>query len=130
MSIESRGDYRVLRNRKPPAGQALTPEEQETLFAMARTTNAWLYAYVASTLAFYCGMRACEIKALHCGDIDFARRLLPVRRSKTPAGWRSPTLNPTCLQVLQKLHERAEKFGFTEPAHFVFPWHGRNKEVT
>jgi len=37
--IESRGDYRVLRNRKPPAGRALTPEEQETLFAMARTKN-------------------------------------------------------------------------------------------
>jgi len=114
-------DYRVLRNRRPPAGQALTPEEQDTLFATARTKGAWLYAYVASTLAFYCGMRACEIKALHWGDIDFGRQLLHVRRSKTPAGWRSPTLNPTSLQVLQELHERAEKIGFTQPAHFVFP---------
>jgi len=122
-------DYRVLRNRKPPAGQALTPEEQDTLFATARTKNAWLYAYVASTLAFYCGMRACEIKALHWGDIDFGRQLLHVRRSKTPAGWRSPTLNPTSLQVLQELHERAEKFGFKQPSHFVFPWHGRNKQI-
>src|SRR3954468_13176486 len=122
-------DYRTLRNRKPAVGQGLTPEEQETLFSTARTQNAWLYAYVASTLAFYCGMRACEIKALHWGDIDFTRQLLHVRRSKTPAGWRSPTLNPTCLQVLQELHERAAKFGFTEPTHFVFPWHGRNKQI-
>ena len=122
-------DYRVLRNRKPAVGQALTPEEQDTLFATARTKNAWLYAYVASTLAFYGGMRACEIKALHWCDIDFGRQLLHVRRSKTPAGWRSPTLNPTCLQVLQELHDRAEKFGFTQPSHFVFPWHGRNKQI-
>jgi hypothetical protein len=88
-----------------------------------------MYAYVASTLAFYSGMRACEIQALHWQDIDFGRQLLHIRRSKTPAGWRSPTLNATCLQVLQELHDSAEKLGFTQPGHFVFPWHGRDKKI-
>jgi hypothetical protein len=121
-------DYRVLRNRKPAVGQALTPEEQEKLFVAARAKPAWLYAYVASTLAFYCGLRACEIKALHWRDIDFTRQILHIQRSKTPAGWRAPTLNEVCLQVLQELHERAAKFGITDPAHFVFPWHGKTKQ--
>jgi integrase len=90
---------------------------------------AWVYAYVATTLGFYCGMRACEIKALRWEDIDWTGRLLQVRRSKTPAGWRVPTLNATCLYVLRDLHDEAAKLGFVNPEHFVFPWHGRNKRL-
>jgi integrase len=84
-----------------------------------------MYADIAATLSFYCGLRACEIKGLRWQDIDLRNRLLHVRRSKTPAGWRSPTLNATCLDVLQRLHDDAARLGFTEPDHFVFPWHGR-----
>jgi integrase len=120
-------EYTTLRNRKAPVGRALTPDEQERLFEVARTKPAWLYAYVAAILAFYCGLRACEIKGLHWEDIDLPNRLLHVRRSKTPAVWRSPTLNVTCLRVLQELQAVAANLGFAEPAHFVFPWHGRNK---
>jgi integrase len=122
-------EYTTLRNRKPPVGRALTAEEQRRLFEIARTKATWLYAYVAATLGFYCGLRACEIKGLRWEDIDLANRLLHVRRSKTPAGWRSPTLNTTCLDVLRELHDRAAKLGFTQPAHCVFPWHGRDKRL-
>jgi integrase len=122
-------EYRALRNRKPPVGQALTAEEQERLFAIAQTKPAWLYAYVASTLAFYCGLRACEAKALRWQDVDWSGPLLHVRRSKTPAGWRSPTLNATCLTVLRRLHDQASLLGFVQPDHFVFPWQGRNKRI-
>ena len=122
-------EYTTLRNRKPPVGRALTAEEQERLFALARTKPGWLYAYVASTLSFYCGLRACEIKVLRWQDVDQTRHLLHIRRSKTPAGWRSPTLNTTCLEVLAELQARAAQLGFVEPEHFVFPWHGRNKHL-
>ncbi len=122
-------EYTTLRNRKPPVGRALTPDEQQRLFDMARSRPSWLYAYVAATLAFYCGLRACEIRGLHWEDIELDGRLLHVRRSKTPAGWRAPTLNATCLQALEQLHSQAKKLGFTRPEHFVFPWHGRNKHI-
>ena len=122
-------EYVAVRNRKAPVGRALTAEDQQRLFSVARTKPAWLYAYVASTLSFYCGLRACEIKGLRWRDIDTTNRLLHVRRSKTPAGWRSPTLNATCLEVLQELRDRAAQLGFSEPDHCVFPWHGRNKQI-
>src|SRR5919198_116209 len=51
-----------VRNRKPPVGRALTAEEQEAPFAVAQAKPACLYAYVASTLAFYCRFRAWEAK--------------------------------------------------------------------
>jgi integrase len=122
-------EYTALRNRKPPVGRALTTDEQQRLFAAAQTKPAWLYAYVASTLAFYCGLRACEIRALHWQDVDWSGPLLHVRRSKTPAGWRSPTLNTTCVDVLCRLREQAAALGFNRPDHFIFPWHGRNKRI-
>jgi integrase len=79
--------------------------------------------------AFYCGLRACEIKGIRWEDVDWTNRLLHIRRSKTPAGWRSPTLNKTCLHVLQELFDRASKLGFAQADHFVFPWHGRSKRL-
>lgn len=122
-------DYKPIKNRKPPVGQALTVEQQARLFTLAKSRPEWLFAYVASTLSFYGGMRACEIKALRWRDIELGNALLHVRRSKTPAGWRSPTLNATCLDVIGYLHSQAAALGFTQPEHFVFPWHGRNKRL-
>jgi integrase len=121
-------EYTTLRNRKPPVGRALTAEEQSRLFEVARTNPAWLLR-VAATLSFYCGLRACEIKALRWQDIELANRLLHVGLSRTPAGWRSPTLNATCLLILQELHDTSAKLGFTQPTHFVFPWQGRDKQL-
>jgi integrase len=52
-----------------------------------------------------------------------------VRRSKTPAGWRTPTLNDVCKTVLTKLWENAEIIGAADPEHHVFPWHGREQKI-
>src|SRR4030095_13733161 len=62
-------------------------------------------------------------------DIDLDHALLHVRRSKTPAGWRDPTLNSTCLYVGRYLRDQDGELGCTAPDHYVFPWHGRNKRL-
>jgi hypothetical protein len=56
-------DYRALKNTKPPAGQALTDEEQARLFAVAKANPAWFFAYVAATLDFSaaCGRAKSEV---------------------------------------------------------------------
>jgi integrase len=88
-----------------------------------------MFAYVAAALAFYCGLRACEIRGLRWKHVDWSRKRLSVRRSKTPAGWRDPSLNHACVTALRELHQKAEALGYAEPEHFVFPWHGRNKKI-
>jgi integrase len=122
-------DYRVLKNTKPPVGLALTDEEQQRLFATAQSRPEWIFAYVAAALSFYCGLRACEIKGLQWRDVDFEHGRVQVRRSKTPAGWRDPSLNDACAQALRELWSRADKLGFTEPEHFLFAWQGRAHEI-
>jgi integrase len=122
-------EYKPLRNTKPPAGKALTNEAQARLFDVAKSKPAWIFAYVAATLDFFCGLRACEIKALQWKHISFEERRLSVRRSKTPAGWRDPSLNEACLEAIRELHTRARELGFTDPEHFLFVWHGRDKKL-
>jgi integrase len=124
-----REDYKPIPNSKPPVGRALTVEEQMQLFEVAQSRADWMYAHAAATLGIYCGLRACEIKALRWKDIDFIVGTLDIRRSKTPAGWRTPTLNGVCSEVLQKLKSKAETIAATDPEHYVFPWHGREQKI-
>ena len=122
-------DYKAIRNHKPPVGRALTEEEQQRLFEVAQSRPDWLYAYTAAILGAYCGMRACEIKGLQWKDIDFTVGLLDIRRSKTPAGWRAPTLNTICSETLSQLHSKARLINAADPEHYVFPWHGREQNI-
>lgn len=122
-------DYKPVPNTKPPTGRALTTEEATRLFEVAKTRPDWTYAYVAATLSFYCGMRACEIRGLLWKDVDWNNRLISIRRSKTPAGWRTPSLNTTCHDALRRLFEEASLLGAAEPEHYIFPWHGREQRI-
>ena len=122
-------DYKPLLNSKPPVGRALTEEEQVRLFTLAQSRPRWIYAYTAATLSFYVGMRACEIKPLKWKDVDLFNARLEIRRSKTPAGWRTPTLNNACRAALACLYASAKSLSIADPEHFVFPWHGRNRKI-
>lgn len=62
-------------------------------------------------------------------DVDFGAALLDIRRSKTPGGWRIPTLNAVCLDALACLYETARAIDATNPEHFVFPWQGRTGKI-
>jgi integrase len=74
-------------------------------------------------------LRACEIKGLQWKHVDFALGRIQIRRSKTPAGWRDPSLNNRCMMALKQLSSKAQELGFDDAEQFVFPWHGRDKQI-
>jgi len=55
--------------------------------------------------------------------------VLEIKRSKTPAGWRSPTLNAICRETLLQLRDKAQLINAAAPEHFVFSWHGREQKI-
>ena len=57
-------------NRCAVAYTSLTDDEQSHLFETAKSNPNWFFAYVAATLDFFCGLRACEIKALQWKHIS------------------------------------------------------------
>ena len=122
-------EYTTLRNRKPPVGRALTADEQHRLFALAPPSRP---GCMPTSPARSRSTAACVRATSKCSAGRTSIRptvCCTYAGSKTPAGWRSPTLNTTCLEVLGELHDRAAQLGFVEPDHFVFPWHGRNKRL-
>ncbi len=118
-------DYKTIRNHKPPVGQALTSEEQARLFDVAQSRSDWLNAFTAGVLGAFCGMRGCEIKALQWKDVDFAAGVLDIRHSKTPAGWRAPTLNSVCKESLAVLRAKAIVADHARPEHYSIPGNGQ-----
>lgn len=137
-------EYKPITNDKPPVGRALSLNELKRLFETAALWKSdtplvrvgkdkktyhvsragWQYAHAAATLAAYCGLRAVEVRHLQWKDVDFAAGLLEIRRSKTPGGWRTPTLNSVCSEALVGLYETAKLINATDPEHYIFPWQG------
>lgn len=122
-------DYKPIPNHKPPIGQALTDDDQARLFEVAQSNPHWMIAYTAATLGFYCGARACELRGLKWKDVDLVAGLLDIRRSKTRAGWRTPTLNQTCKNALSSLYTAAKAVNAADPDHYVFPSHKGGRKI-
>lgn len=97
-------------------GKALTREEEQTLLASCQR-NALLRAVV--TLALNTALRKGEIRTLRWSQIDFAKRILIVGASKTPAGSNRPIpLNCLAFDALAKWAGRLVE---AKPEDFVFP---------
>jgi integrase len=103
-------------------GRAMSYEEKARLLKVAATRPEWQNAAWAATLALNTTMRGVEIKNLCWRDVDFFRRTLTIRRSKTDAGLRSIPLNDDAWNTIQELRERALKLtDAPAPEHFLFP---------
>ena len=126
------GKWKMARVDREREGRALEVDEQIRLFSVAQSKEKYLWVYTLLVLCHYCGMRPCESLHLRWRDINWKKRFLTIMRSKTPAGWRYPSLNDICIEALRTLHERAVKLEIAKPEHYVFPYHptGRWKHDT
>ncbi len=106
----------------PVATQTLSPEEKDRLAKIAASRPDWQTARLGILLCLNTTMRGCEIRGLRWRDIDFAKRLLTVRHSKTEAGERAIPLNQNAWAAVQEQGELAVAlFGEVRPEWFIFP---------
>ena len=112
---------RNLPERQRPVGRALTPDERRRLFDSAASNPEWEHVYCAAVVAANTSMRPVEVKHLRRRDVDLAKRLLYVRRSKNETSHRVIPLNASALQAIARMVERADLLGHRDPDHFLWP---------
>jgi integrase len=104
-------------------GKAFDVAEKDRMMRAAAKSRSPLIL-PALTLALNAGMRDGEIKRTKWSQIDFAKAILTVGKSKTFAGQgRTIPLNSEILQALLE-HAKwyAKKFGEVNPDWYVFPF--------
>ena len=122
-----RGELRRKRKSKLPVneqvGKAFTVNEQDRLLKAAQESSN-PYIEFALRLALNGGMRTAEIKTLRWSQIDFAKHMLTVGKSKTKAGTgRIVPLNDDLLPAFIRHREwYAKKFRELNPDWYVFPF--------
>lgn len=92
-------------------GRALTMAEQEDFLRRLeghRLRNLFLF-YI------YTGVRRCEALALRWADVDFARKQITVRGTKTASSFRTLAMLPEVEQLLKEQRRQAA-------GERVFPW--------
>jgi len=102
-------------------GRAMSYEEKLRLLKTAGGKPEWNNARLAMILALCTTMRGVEIKNLRWQDVDFLRKSVTVRRSKTEAGLRVIPMNEDATGAILELRDRAQAFNGTAPEHFLFP---------
>jgi integrase len=110
VTVRRSGDFNVL-----------SPEE---VHAVARVDGSELYGAIYVTAAFT-GLRMGELRALRWSDVDFAKRLVHVRRSYTGATFGAPRSQrvrsvPMSDQVARALDALSRRDGNSRPDDLVF----------
>ncbi len=126
--LKSCGRWRALADhvhnlpeRHHPVGRALTAEERKRLFQAAASSPEWEHVYCAAVVAANTSMRPVEVKHLRRRDVDLAKKLVYVRRSKNETSHRVFPLNASAIRAIVRMVERADLLGHTEPEHFIWP---------
>ena len=121
--------YRRLDDTPVASPTALTPEQGRKLFATAAKEERWEVAFYCSLLAYSTGCRSWEIKTLRLSAINLAAGEITVEpKYAKNRRWRVVALNAISRRCIEKLLERANKAGATEPHHFLLP-HSRTKHT-
>jgi len=104
-------------------GRALTSDQKARLLKIAASRPEWQVANFAMHLALNTTMRACEIRGLQWGDVDFEEHVVSIAKSKTESGKRTIPLNEQAWNAIVELHVRSETLFGKKPSAdwYVFP---------
>jgi integrase len=102
-------------------GKALSPEQEFRLFAVASSRGEWDVAFWVSLIAANTTTGGCEIRNLRLQDIQTEAKTLCVRVGKNRFRVRTIPLNQTAWWAVERLPDRAQKLGATNPEHYLIP---------
>lgn len=103
-------------------GIALTEEEEQHLFQVARTRPKWMVAYCCALLSRSTGAGPKEIRYLRLRDIDLSGEGIHVQQGvKNKYRPRRLHLNEDAQWAVRTLLERARKLGAVDPDHYLLP---------
>jgi integrase len=112
---------RHLPEKHCPIGRALTAEERKRLFDTAASNPEWEHVYCAAMVAANTSMRPVEVKHPRRRDVDLAKKLVHVRRSKNETSHRVIPLNAPAIEAITRMIERADQLGHRELDHYLWP---------
>jgi len=112
--------YKPLPERKD-IGRALTPDEELKLFQTASTRPEWSVVFWISLVTANTTAGGVELRNVRLSDIDLKAQTLTVRVGKNRFRTRILPLNQTSLWAVERLLERAEELGASEPEHYLIP---------
>jgi integrase len=108
-------DVHNLPENHAVVGRALPVEDKVRLFETAASRDEWMAAYCAAVIAVNTTCRGVEIRSLRWRDLDLAKSVVQISRSKNEEGHRLIPLNDESLAALSLLRQRAELLGDGEP---------------
>ena len=120
------GKYKPLSEKsKHSTRQPLTVEQLNTLVQTAIGNRHWLVAFNVMLVAANTTCRPCEIAGLQLGRIhldgEYPYITISRETTKTDSGERDIPLNRVAHLAIQRLLERAHKWGAHGPEHYLLP---------
>jgi site-specific recombinase XerD len=121
-SQECEEEYEPLQHQESDIPRALTPQEQERFLEVALQMYEFIGCY--SILGIHCTLATREERSLKLGDINLHQRVIVVRTASAKNKYRSRTipLTESALWAAERLIERANLLGSTQPQHCLFPF--------
>jgi site-specific recombinase XerD len=113
-------DYKRLPEPKN-IGRALTPEQEEKLFTVARSRPESKVAFLVALITANTTAGGVELRNVRIGDIDLEAKTLSVRVGKNRFRVRILPLNQTAMWAVEQLLVRARILGASQPDHYLMP---------
>lgn len=122
-TIELDQRYRPLKHEEPDIPRALSPAQQKQWLEVCASIESLQVIYWYSLASIRTTARTCEMRKLQLGDLNLDTGLIYIRRSssKTRGSQRSIPLTEDAVWAFERLRQRAETLGATDPQHYLFP---------
>jgi integrase len=98
----------------------LPADRKRHLFEVAMSKPEWSRAFYCAIVAVNTTARKIEILRTRYRDVDLARGIWTIPKSKTKGGVREIPLNPEAQTAFARMMQAGEMLGGGDPEHFIF----------